>query len=292
LLAGAGALVLGTAATAIGVETGVLPGRSVAYHRLGLEGRDGKVPDVEPGPMVSGSFRSAHRLDKECGWTIAYPPGHQDGAQLPVAIVLHGQRNDHDSAFALGYLALGAFLAAATAAGSPPYALASVDGGDTYWHERASGEDSGAMVVEEFLPLLASRGLDTARIGFLGWSMGAFGALHLAQRLGATKVAAIGAMSPALWQKYDDTSPGSFDDEADFDDVTPFGHQAELDGIAIRIDCGDGDPFWAATRAYRDGFAEPPAGGFQRGDHDIGYWRRIVPQHLALLGTSLGRPAT
>jgi hypothetical protein len=89
----------------------------------------------------------------------------------------------------------------------------------------------------------------------------------MAQRLGATKVAAIGAMSPALWQKYDDTSPGSFDDEADFEDVTPFGHQAELDGMAIRIDCGDGD-------------------------HDIGYWRRIVPQHLALLGTSLGRPAT
>jgi hypothetical protein len=138
LLAGAGALALGTAATAIGVETGVLPGRSVAYHRLGLDGRDGKVPDVEPG-----------------------------------------------------------------------------------------------------------RGLDTARIGFLGWL----------------------AMSPALWQKYDDTSPGSFDDEADFEDVTPFGHQAELDGMAIRIDCGDGD-------------------------HDIGYWRRIVPQHLALLGTSLGRPAT
>ena len=43
----------------------------------------------------------------------------------------------------------------------PPFAVVSVDGGDTYWHRRASGADSDAMVLTELLPMLAMHGLDT-----------------------------------------------------------------------------------------------------------------------------------
>ena len=65
--------------------------------------------------------------------------------------------------------------------------------------ERADGSDSGAMVLEELLPMLCSMGLDTSRVGFMGWSMGGYGALHLGAKLGPSRTAGICAISPALY---------------------------------------------------------------------------------------------
>lgn len=288
-LLGSAGTVAGLAAVAtVGVETEVLPGRSWAYHRLGLDGPDGRVPDVEPGPSESGTFTSRARNGAECGWTIAYPPGPHE--QLPVVVVLHGKGTDHADAFSHRFLALDAFLADAVRRGTSPFAIAAVDGGDSYWHAREDGEDSGAMVTDEFLPLLRRKGLDTSRIGLLGWSMGGFGALHLALQLGPERVAAVGLMGPALFREYDDAPPGAFDDETDFEQVTPFGRQHELDGIAVRVDCGEGDPFYGAVKDYLEGFDRRPAGGFARGDHDPGFWRRIAPAQLAFLGSALTQP--
>nr|WP_228552913.1 alpha/beta hydrolase-fold protein [Mumia xiangluensis] len=225
---------------------------------------------------------------------MAWPPGGSgpaERAELPVVVVLHGRGNDHASAFSRRYLALDRFLASVVAGGTAPFALASIDGGETYWHARDDGEDAGAMVVDEFLPLLAGHGLRTDRIGFLGWSMGGFGALHLARTLGPERVAAVGAMSPALWHHFKDTAPGAYDDAEDFADVDLMGRQDDLAGIAVRIDCGRGDPFLAASRDFVHGFEARPAGGFQRGDHDRGYWRRMAPAQLTFLGSALEAPA-
>ena len=178
-------------------------------------------------------------------------------------MVLHGRGNNHASAFDRNYLGLDRFLAASVRAGGTPFALASVDGGETYWHERDGGEDAGAMVVDEFIPMLAEHGLDTRRVGFLGWSMGGYGALALAGRLGPARTVAVAAESPALWHDFADSAPGAFDSPSDFIDATVFGRQNALDGIKVRIDCGEGDPFYAATRDYVEGFTLPPAGGFQ-----------------------------
>ena len=63
------------------------------------------------------------------------------------------------------------------------------------------------MVVDELLPLLAGRGVAAGpedRIGLLGWSMGGYGVLHLGGLLGAERVAAVCAVSPALWTDPDD----------------------------------------------------------------------------------------
>ena len=49
-------------------------------------------------------------------------------------------------------------LAQAVAAGIPPFAVVAVDGGGSYWHKRASGEDSGAMVLDELIPMLERPG--------------------------------------------------------------------------------------------------------------------------------------
>ena len=125
-------------------------------------------------------------------------------SEPPVAVVLHGRGNNHASAFDRNYLGLDRFLAARVRAGGTPFALASVDGGETYWHERDGGEDAGAMVVDEFIPMLAEHGLDTRRVGFLGWWMGGYGALALAGRLGPARTVAVAAESPALWHDFAD----------------------------------------------------------------------------------------
>ena len=179
--------------------------------------------------------------------------------------------------------ALKGALATVVEAGATPFAIAAVQGGDDFWHPRASGVDSGAMVVDEFLPLLADRGLQTDRIAFLGWSMGGYGSLLLASQLGPERVAAVVAESPALWPDYELAPAIAFDDAADYDKHGVFGHQNELDGIPVRVDCGDKDEFFAISKAYVAGFANPPAGGFQAGGHDFTYWSGVAPEQLAFV---------
>jgi S-formylglutathione hydrolase FrmB len=266
------------------VDEDVLPGRSFLYRHLGLDGPDGVVPNVEPGRATSGSFVSQARGGRRTGWSIALPPGGKPGARpLPVAVVLHGRGNNHVSAFSPNYLGLDRFLAAAVGQGATPFAMASVDGGESYWHARANGDDAGSMVVDELLPLLADHGLDVSQVAFFGWSMGGYGALRLAGLLGQDRVVAATAISPALWHDFADSASGAFDDAADFDRVTVFGRQRTLDGIRVRIDCGEEDPFCAAAQDYVEGFHVRPAGEFEPGGHDVGYWRRMAPAHVRFI---------
>jgi pimeloyl-ACP methyl ester carboxylesterase len=284
-LLGAGALAAAsTAAAAVGVERGVLPGRPWLYAHLGLDGRDGQLPDVRPGRVVSGSFVSRRRNGTRCGWSVGYPPGGK--ADLPVLVVLHGRGGDHASAFG-NDLGLQFYLAQSVATGKQPFAIASVDGGDTYWHRRRSGEDSAAMVTDELLPILRARGLRTDRIALLGWSMGGYGALLLAARLGSAAVSCCVAESPALWLRAADTAAGAFDDAADYAAHTVFGHQQDLRGIAVRVDCGTGDGFLNAAEHYVRGFPRRPAGEFSAGGHTLGYWRRMAPAQLGFVADNL-----
>ena len=64
--------------------------------------------------------------------------------------------------------------------------------------------------------MLGAQGLDTSRVGFLGWSMGGYGALLLGGRLGPARTAAICAVSPALWMSSGAAAPGAFDGPDDF----------------------------------------------------------------------------
>lgn len=280
-LAAGGAGVL--AAAGVALDHDVLPGRPFVYRHLGLDGPDGVIPSVEPGRTTSGSFVSRARGGRRTGWTIAWPPRARAGAALPVAVVLHGRGNTHVSAFSSDYLGLDRFLAAAVSRGATPFAMASVDGGDSYWHPRASGDDAGAMVLDEFLPLLSDHGLDVQRVAFFGWSMGGYGALRLAAGPGRDRAVAATALSPALWHSFADSSPGAFDSASDFERFNLFGHQGDLDGIPVRVDCGEEDPFYGATQDYVAGFPEPPDGGFQPGSHDVGYWRRMAPAHIRFI---------
>jgi S-formylglutathione hydrolase FrmB len=80
------------------------------------------------------------------------------------------------------------------------YAVAAVDGGDSYWHRRASGEDRMRMLLDEFLPLLGRRfGLRPRAI--IGWSMGGYGALLAAERR-PELFRAVAVSSAAIWPSY------------------------------------------------------------------------------------------
>lgn len=231
--------------------------------------------------MVTGSFVSAARGGLATNWAIARPPGQT--APLRPVIALHGKGSDAATVMAGG---VEQGLAQLTAAGLPPFAVVAVDGGGSYWHRRASGEDAGTMVLDELLPMLAGQGLDTSRVGFLGWSMGGYGALLLGARLGPARTAAICAVSPALWMSAGEAAPGAFDGPADFAANSVFGLPA-LASIPIRIDCGYGDPFYAATRQFVAQLPTAPAGGFSPGGHDGGYWSSVLPGELAWMAPLL-----
>src|SRR5690349_25150777 len=101
-------------------------------------GHNQTAPAGSPLPTrESGSFTSAARGGVETNWIIARPPG-QHGPLRPV-IALHGMDNDAAGVMDLG---IPEALARLTAAGRPPFAVVSVDGGNSFWRRRASGGDS------------------------------------------------------------------------------------------------------------------------------------------------------
>ncbi len=229
---------------------------------------------------VSGSFVSAARGGVETEWVIARPPG-QYGTLRPV-IALHGRDMTASGVMGMG---VEAGLAQLAKAGYPPFAVVAVDGGNSWWHRRVTGEDSGAMVLNELLPMLATKGLDTSRVGFIGWSMGGYGALLLGGMLGPARTAAICAVAPALYSDYGDAlEAGAFDGPADWFAYSVYGTPA-LSEIPLRIDCGASDRYYMATKQFVASLRKPPAGVSFEGGHDVAAWRQKLPRELAWLAT-------
>ena len=242
---------------------------------------------------VTGTLHSAAR-GSDAAWAIMYPPGVTPnrpvlpaGGRVPVVVALHGYGSDESILTTLG---LDVALGEAVAAGMPPFVLAAIAGGDGYWHPRRDGTDAGRMVVEEFLPSLAAAQLAAGaayRVGLMGWSMGGYGAIRLAEQLGPDRVSVVAAASPALWLHSGDTPQGAFDDAEDFRRNDVFAHRDLLRRIPVRVDCGLSDPFLAATRSFVSGLAPAPSGSFAPGGHDNAYWRTLVAGQVAFLGAAL-----
>jgi len=284
------ALLIGGASAAVAAAAGLVVAEPSSRHHL----RQLVRPDPEPphpvphgavGPVVSGSFRSA-AMRRTIGWSIAYPAGSPSGAPLPVLLVLHGRGDDHRTV--LGSHHLGAFLSEAVRRGAAPFAVAAVDGGDhSYWHRRRTGEDPQQMVIEELLPLLSQRRLRTDRLALGGWSMGGYGALLLAERLGGT-VAAVAVDSPAIWLRWKDSAGGAFDDRADFDAHNVLHGLSHLARVPLRVSCGMEDPFLPGVRALLRALPDAER-DLAPGGHDVAWWQHATPAQLDFVARHLAR---
>jgi S-formylglutathione hydrolase FrmB len=195
-------------------------------------------------------------------------------------------------------------------------AVITVDGGTTYWHRRDDGDDPQGMIIHEVLPRAAQLGLVTGRIGIAGESMGGYGALLLAERLGSgpatvstttvrtstrpaqppagPQAAAVAAISPAIFGSYRDARQAdsrSFDGPADFAANDVFSHISALRDVPAFIACGTDDPFEPMARTFRDRLArisgDSPAGLVTAGCHDVAFWSRNLPSGLTFLSTFL-----
>lgn len=242
------------------------------------------VPDVPTGEVLTGSFRS-QAMRATTGWSLAYPPGFRSDARLPVLLSLHGRGGNHRAAF--DTIHLDRFLAAAIRSGTPPFAIASVDGGDhSYFHARADGTNAERMILNEFLPILAKRGLRTDRIALHGVSMGGYGALLLAERLGPSRVAVVVADGPAIWERWQDSARGAFDSKGDFVAHDVLAGSATLRGIPVRITVGSDDPFGPGVREL---LRRLPAAQSEiaPGAHNTAWWQHAAPAQLAFAGRRL-----
>ena len=236
------------------------------------------------GTVVQGTFTS-RAMQTTTRWSVAYPGPVTPG--LPVLLVLHGRGDDARAV--LGSHRLGAFLTQSVQRGTPPFAVVAVDGGDhTYWHRRASGQDPQAMLTGELLPLLSAHGLQTRRVALGGWSMGGYGALLLAERLGSSRITAVAVDSPAIWRRASESAPGAFDDPTDFTAHDVLAGAADLAEIPVRVSCGTSDPFLPGVRALLRDLPHAEH-DLAAGVHDLAWWQHAAPAQLAFVGRQLRR---
>jgi S-formylglutathione hydrolase FrmB len=203
-----------------------------------------------------------------------------------VAVFLHGTGSSHG--FLFGELDAQAVLQRHVGGGGTPFAIAAVDGGDSWWHARTDGTDTQPMLLSEFLPLLAGAGLNTGKMALFGLSMGGFGALLLASQGKIAGLRAVAAMSPAVWARYDATREHAFDSPDDFARNDVFALRPRLQRLPKRIDCGTEDDLLETVQDYVSTLPGPLEGGFQPGAHEVAYWRRILPDVVAFLARHLG----
>jgi S-formylglutathione hydrolase FrmB len=173
----------------------------------------------------------------------------------------------------------------------PPFVLATVDGGQAWWHPRkAAGDDPLTMLLSDFPVVLAQHGLPSDTLAVLGYSMGGYGAM-LAASLAPRRIAAVVASSPALWLSYDDAhrvNPTSFDSADDWRRWgDPHSFLPALTGAPLRIDCGESDSFAPALTSLR--FPDPSAVHVTKGCHEYAFWRSVAPVQLSFIGSALAR---
>jgi S-formylglutathione hydrolase FrmB len=244
--------------------------------------------------VTHGVFDS-QAMHGEMPWVVALPmqPAAVGFAPPPLPVVLCLTGLGDDVGMATSGIGFPGFATAAKL--RMAFAIPG-GGGDLYWHPRADGRDPFAWAVEEFLPMVERRfGVGGSRDNraTLGWSMGGFGALLVAQ-LQPDLVSAVAALSPAVFQSYDAARGGhayTFDSASDWERYGVWPHLGDLSTVAVRIDCGNYDPFAPTARQllHRIPGAE---GAIGSGCHDEAFWRRSATRSLQFLAANMSAQRT
>jgi pimeloyl-ACP methyl ester carboxylesterase len=236
---------------------------------VGYRSRSGQLEPVIPHAPV-GDERLERRESDARGRLVdfytAVPAGHGTGRGLPVCIILHGGSKTAADFAALGF---GRFLTDAVRRGKPPFVLAGATG-DRLWWRPDGGDDPQRMVREEIPRWCRQRGFDPSRVALLGWSMGGYGALLLAEAYPGFARAVV-ALSPAV-------RPG--------DEI--FTAAGQLRGTPVGLWCGRQDGLLDNVQALAKALPEPPAAGsFTEGRHNFGYWSRCLPAGMDFVSEAL-----
>jgi len=271
------------------VNRGVLPGKQI------LDQLDGACSVPAPtlsfggvGPSETGRFYSSSR-HRPVGYTIAYPPGHGPGDQLPLVVMLHGFGDDHATALK-GMSPAQAVALRWSDRPLTPMALVTVDGGDGYWTPHR-GDDPMSMVIDELIPLCQRKGLGVAphRIGMMGISMGGYGALAITEHIPRI-VSAVSAISPAIWTSYAQAhaaNSAAFASSSTFSDNDVIAHVGSLRGMPVRVATGVDDPFYPGVEALLDGLPEGSVSVVESGCHTDPFFLEQEPPSLVFLSMHL-----
>jgi pimeloyl-ACP methyl ester carboxylesterase len=267
------------------IAHGALPGKQALDELDGACSVSSPAETFLPvGPSTSARFYSRAR-NRNVGYTIAYPPGHAPGSKLPLGIVLHAFGGNHTSTF--GGLSLARALAAnSNRRGLAPIALVAPDGGRLYWNPHP-GDDPIAMIVDELLPICQRLGLGAPprSIGATGISMGGYGALLLAEQH-PHLIAAVAAISPAIWTSYQQAhaaNPGAYASAQDFADDDVVTHTRTLTGIPVRIASGINDPFHPGVVALARKLPPSAIVEITQGCHDSSFFASQQHASIAFL---------
>jgi pimeloyl-ACP methyl ester carboxylesterase len=267
----------------------ILPGKTV------LDELDGACSVPSPplayspsGPSFSGTFYSDAR-NRTVGYTIAYPPRHHTGDELPLVIMLHGYGGTHADALA-GMSPPQAVALEVDRRPLAPMAMVTVDGGGGYWNPHP-GDNPMAMVIDELIPRCQALGLGRPpqRIGTMGISMGGYGALLFAEKY-PHLIAAVAAISPAIWTSYAqarDANAGAYASAAAFIANDAVTHAAALARLPVRVVSGYDDPFYPGVQALARALPAGAVVDFGKGCHTAPFFVEQEPPSLAFLASHL-----
>jgi S-formylglutathione hydrolase FrmB len=132
-------------------------------------------------------------------------------------------------------------------------------------------------------------GREPHSIGVMGISMGGYGALLLAEKH-PRLVAAVAAISPAIWTSYAQAkaaNPGAFASAADFAADDAATHAAALARLPVRVAAGYSDPFYPGVRALAHALPAGKVVDFSGGCHDGSFFTAQEPPSLAFLARHL-----
>jgi len=123
----------------------------------------------------------------------------------------------------------------------------------------------------------------------MGISMGGYGALLLAEKY-PHGIAAVAAISPAIWTSYAQArtaNTGAFASAADFAADDAVTYAGALDGIPVRVASGDADPFRPGVAALASALPAGAVVEFSPGCHTGPFFTAQEPPSLAFLARHL-----
>ncbi|MGN6474164.1 MAG: alpha/beta hydrolase, partial [Mycobacteriales bacterium] len=248
----------------------------------------GSTPALPPLGTYAIETRAlqSEAMGRPMPYTVALPQRETSRQRLPLVLALPcegGAATDFAVRQGLpNYAFQAGFRACFVSPGDP---------GSSYYHPRGDGSDMLAFLLDELIPHLEQTlgvGGSRSRRALYGVSMGGYGALLIAH-LHPEMFCAATVGSPAVFQSYQAAitgHPHTFDSEADWQRWGLWDQLGSGSCPAVRIDCGDADPFAPTARELLRRI--PGAvGSISSGCHEGGFWRRHAPADIAFLKNRL-----